>query len=146
LDETSATLDLGIQLVTAAGMVLLMTMVHSVGLVAISRMLRLEKDRLLDHNFNARAIGLLGSFGLLLFGLHIAEICIFAAFYFAVGAIPTVEAALYYSATAYATLGWPAESFPSDWRLIGALEALIGFLLIGWSTAFMVSTMKRLTD
>ena len=146
MDETSATIDLGIQLAAAAALVLVMTIIHSIGLVGISRLLRLEKDRLLDHNFNARAIGLLGGFGLLLFALHIAEICIFAAFYMSVGAMRTFEEALYYSATAYATLGWTAEFFPNEWRLIGALEALIGFLLIGWSTAFMVSTMKKLTE
>ena len=146
MDETSATLDLGIQLAVAGGLVLVMTMTHSMGLVGISRLLRLEKDRLLEHDFNLSAIALLGWFGLLLFGLHITEICIFAAFYLAVGAMQTVEEALYYSATAYATLGWTAEFFPSEWRLIGALEALIGFILIGWSTAFMVSTMRRLTE
>ena len=146
MDETSATLDLGIQLAVAGALVLVMTMTHSMGLVGISRLLRLEKDRLLEHDFNLSAVALLGWFGLLLFALHITEICIFAAFYLAVGAMHSVEEALYYSATAYATLGWTADFFPNEWRLIGALEALIGFILIGWSTAFMVSTMRRLTE
>ena len=34
--------------------------------------------------------------------------------------------------------------FPVEWRLVGALEGLIGFLLIGWSTAFFVTDMNRL--
>jgi hypothetical protein len=146
LDETSATLDLGIQLAVAAALVLLMTMIHSVGLVGISRVLRLEKDRLVEHNFNASAIGLLGGLGLMVFALHIAEIFIFAGFYLTIGAMQTLEEALFYSASAYATLGWTADFFPSEWRLIGSLESLTGFILIGWSTAFMVSTMKRLTE
>ena len=29
---------------------------------------------------------------------------------------------------------------------VGALEALIGFVLIGWSTAFMVRTLRRIID
>jgi ascorbate-specific PTS system EIIC-type component UlaA len=37
-------------------------------------------------------------------------------------------------------------SFPEEWRLVGALEALVGFLLIGWSTAFMVQTLRRIID
>ena len=127
-------------------MVLVMTMVHSVGLVLISRALRLEKDRLLEHKFDMGAVFLLGAFGMMLFAVHMIEIAIFAAFFMVVGAIPTLEDALYYSATAYATLGWSADYFPEDWRLIGAIEALIGFILIGWSTAFMVTTMRRLTD
>lgn len=146
LNSQETALDLGLQLGVAAGLVLLMTVIHSVGLVGISSLLRLKQDRLREHDLDARAIGLLGSFGLLIFVLHLAEIAIFACFYLAVGAMQNLEQALYYSASAYATLGWTAEYFPQDWRLIGALEALIGFILIGWSTAFMVSTMQNLTD
>jgi hypothetical protein len=57
-----------------------------------------------------------------------------------------LEKALYYSASAYATLGRTADYFPVTWRLIGAIEALIGFILIGWSTAFMVTTMRKLSE
>ena len=146
MDETSTTLDLGIQFAVAGGLVLVMTIMHSVGLVAISKALQLDRKRLIEHEFNASAIGLLGSMGLLLFALHIAEIVIFAGFFLFVDAMQTLEEALYYSASAYATLGWTAEYFPDEWRLIGALEALIGFILIGWSTAFMVGTMNNLTD
>lgn len=56
----------------------------------------------------------------------------------------SLEEALYYSASAYATLGQTAEYFPDEWRLIGAVEALIGFVLISWSTAFMATTLNRL--
>jgi hypothetical protein len=146
MDETSTAVDLGLQFATAAGFVVLMVVIHSVGLVLISKMLRLERDRLLRHDFNVRAIGLLASFGLLLFALHIGEILIFALFYWWIGVIVGMEEALFYSASAYATLGWTADYFPPEWRLIGALEALIGFILIGWSTAFMVNTMQSLTD
>ena len=146
MDETSTTLDLGIQFSVAAGLVLVMTIMHSVGLVGISKALRLDRKRLIEHEFNASAIGLLGSMGLLLFALHIGEIFIFAGFFLLVDAMQTLEEALYYSASAYATLGWTAEYFPEEWRLIGALEALIGFILIGWSTAFMVGTMNNLMD
>lgn len=146
MDDPAAPFDLGIQLAIAAALVLTMIVVHSMGLVGISRLLRLERERLLEHDFNVQAIALLGTFGLLLFSLHIAEICIFAGFYLSVGALDSLEEALYYSASAYATLGRTAEYFPDQWRLIGALEALIGFILIGWSTAFMVTTMRRLTD
>jgi hypothetical protein len=58
----------------------------------------------------------------------------------------TLEEALFYSASAYATLGWTADYFPPEWRLIGAIEALVGFLMLGWSTAFVVATMNRLRD
>lgn len=146
MEDESQAIELGLQLALSGGLVLLMTIMHSLGLLGISRLLRLNDDRLKEHDLNFSAMALMGLLGLSLFALHITEIFVFAGFYMAVGALQTLEEALYYSASAYATLGRTADYFPSDWRLIGALEALVGFLLIGWSTAFMVSTMRKLTD
>ncbi|HWH17110.1 MAG TPA: two pore domain potassium channel family protein [Allosphingosinicella sp.] len=138
------TLQLITQLTASAGLALLMTVLHGVGLILIARMLRLRKERLEEKELDHEALLLVGTVGMLVFALHTLEICVFAGFYLMVGAIGSLEEALYYSAAAYATLGRTAEYFPSDWRLVGAFEALIGFLLIGWSTAFVVSTMNRL--
>lgn len=143
MNHSVVAIDLGRELAVAAGFVVVMVSLHSFGLVSISRLLRLERDRLLKHEFNLRAIGLLSAFGLLMLALHIGEIFVFAFFYTQVGAHPSLADALFYSASAYVTLGLPGN-LGDGWRLIGALEALIGFVLIGWSTAFMVSTMRTL--
>ena len=45
--------------------------------------------------------------------------------------------------SAYATLGHPDQNFPDEWRLLGATERLIGFLLIGWSTAVFIADMSK---
>jgi len=63
-----------------------------------------------------------------------------------VGAMRSMEEALYYSASCYATLGASTTGFSEEWRLVGALEALVGFILIGWSTAFMVRTLRKIID
>ncbi len=137
-------IEIAIQLAASAGLVLLMTVIHGLGLLAISRILHLRKERLEQRDLDLGALLLVGAVGMSVFALHTFEIWVFAAFYMAVGAIDSLGDALYYSASAYATLGRPAEFFPEDWRLIGALEALVGFVLIGWSTAFIVTTMNRL--
>lgn len=133
-----------LQLAASTGLALLMTLTHGIGLTVIAAMLRLRKDRLEERDFDHRALLLMGTVGMLVFALHTLEIWAFALFYVVVGAIASLEDALFYSAAAYATLGRTVETFPEDWRLVGAFEALIGFLLIGWSTAFMVTTMNRL--
>jgi hypothetical protein len=145
MEPSSQTVELGLQLAAAAGMMLVMTLVHGLGLVGISRALGLREDRLKRHHFNVRAVALMCAIALALLILHTAEIAIFAMFYWVVGAIERFEDALYYSASAYATLGFTADFFPQAWRLVGALEALIGFLMIGWSTAFIVSNVGELT-
>lgn len=138
------TVQLGLQLAVSAALVLVMTIIHSLGLMGTAKLLPIDEERLEKRAFDMRAVMLLGNLGLVLFVLHIAEIWLFAAFYLFVGAMQTLEEALYYSASAYATLGRTADYFPDEWRLIGAVEALIGFVLISWSTAFMATSMNKL--
>ncbi len=144
VEEGAQTVTLGKQLAAAGGMMLVMTVTHAFGLTGISKLLNLRKEHLQEMSFSLKSIALMSGMGLLLLGLHAFEIGIFAGFYLLIDAMQTLEESLYYSASAYATLGRTADYFPADWRLIGALEALIGFLLISWSTAFMVSKASRL--
>jgi hypothetical protein len=144
IEEGAQTVTLGKQLGAAGGMMLVMTLVHALGLTGISKILNLRKEHLKAMDFSFKSISLMSGMGLLLLVLHTLEIGIFAAFYLLIDALQTIEEALYYSASAYATLGRTADYFPSDWRLMGALEALIGFILIGWTTAFIVSKANRL--
>lgn len=141
----NATIALGVQLAVAAGFVLLMVIIHGLGLLGISRLLKLNADRLKKREMDFGAVLLVGTTGLLLFLLHIVEIVVFALFFVEVDAnVPDFADALYFSAAAYATLGTTSHFIPPEWQLIGALEALIGFVLIGWSTAFVARTMTRL--
>jgi len=136
--------SLGLQLTVAAGLGVVMTVTHTLGLLSISRGLRLEDRSLHPHAIDLRMLLLIGSMGFLVAALHIFEIVVYASFYRWVGAMTTFEDALYHSATAYSTLGMADGSFPRQWRLVGAFEGLTGFVLIGWSTAYMVSIMNRI--
>lgn len=78
-----------------------------------------------------------------LFALHGVEIWLYAFAYRLVGALPTLEQALYFSASAYSTAG--ETGLPIAWRVVGALEAVNGMLLLGWSTAFLFQTLTHLT-
>ena len=82
----SATIALGLQLAVAAGFVLLMVIIHGLGLLGISRVLRLNADRLKKRDMDFGAIVLVGATGVLLFVLHIIEIVVFAIFYLGVDA------------------------------------------------------------
>jgi hypothetical protein len=137
-------MNLIIQLVAAAILMILMTLVHAFGVAGTTRLLRIEKRALKDRKLDVEAVGLMASLALCLFGLHVAEIALFGLFYLAVGATGTIEEAFFYSASAYATLGQPELGFPVTWRLLGALESLAGFLLIGWSVAVFVTDLEKL--
>lgn len=137
-------MNLGVQLLWSAALVVLMTIVHGVGIIGVTRLLGLEDKTLKAHRPDLGAFALLTSMALCLFALHVIEIAVFALFFLAVGALAELEAALYFSASAYTTLGLADVDFPDRWRLVGAFEGLVGFLLIGWSTAVFVTDMNKL--
>jgi len=137
-------MQLATQIFAAYALVILMTLVHAIGVVLTTRLLKLEDESLRAHRLDLGAFTLLTSMALFLFALHTLEIGLFALFYLGVGAIGDLEQALYFSTSAYATLGHPDIAFPEHWRLVGAVEGLAGFLLIGWSTAVFVTDMNKL--
>jgi hypothetical protein len=141
--DVQASISLGTQLAAAAGLLVLMVIIHAAGIIAATKLLKLEDRRLSAHRVDVKAFGLLISIALSLFALHLIEITVFALFYIWVGALDTMEKALYFSASAYSTLGHPDVDFPHDWRVLGAIEGLVGFVLIGWTTAVFIADMNK---
>ena len=78
--------------------------------------------------------------------LHLIEIVVWAWFYAAKGALSDVQDALYFSGVTYTTTGYGDLVLPRQWRLLGAVEALTGILMCGWSTGFFVATVSRVVE
>ena len=132
------------QLASSALLILLTTLIHGAGVAGIAHWLGLDRERPKARRFHPRTVALLSAVALLLFALHSAEIALFGLFYVAVGALPGLEEALYVSASAYSTIGAPEFTLPQQWRLLVAIEGVIGFLMLGWSAAFFVTDMNKL--
>ena len=75
--------------------------------------------------------------------LHIAQIAAWALFYVWQRAMPDVASAFYFSAVTYTTTGYGDLVLAPEWRLVGAIEALTGILMCGWSTAVFVAVVAR---
>lgn len=78
-----------------------------------------------------------------LFALHSIQIWIYALTYMAVGVFESLEPALYFSTSTFTTVGFGDIVLPPSWRMLAAAESMNGFLLIGWSTAFLVAVTAR---
>jgi len=76
--------------------------------------------------------------------LHLIEITAWAAFYEWKGAMADLQSALYFSAVTYTTTGYGDLVLPKEWRLLGAIEALTGILMCGWSTGFFFAIVGRM--
>jgi hypothetical protein len=75
--------------------------------------------------------------------LHMIEISAWAIVYAWRDAMPDLPSALYFSAVTYTTTGYGDLVLPQPWRLAGAIEALTGILMCGWSTGFFFAIVGR---
>jgi Ion channel len=76
--------------------------------------------------------------------LHLIEITMWALLYVRQDAMPDLASALYFSAVTYTTTGYGDLVLPEVWRLVGAIEALTGILMCGWSTGFFFAVVARM--
>jgi hypothetical protein len=89
----------------------------------------------------AIVIGTITAVGLLLAALHMIEAAFWAAAFWWLGALGSLEAAILYSVDSIATCGASGLMLQSHWQMMGALEAADGVLLFGISTAFIFTVM-----
>lgn len=120
--------------------------IHFVGLAALMAMIRQRPPLTNPHglHFPLRVLAILFVvFGL--FGVHTVEIWLYAVVYhFGLHAFHDFETALYFSTVTFVSLGYGDVILPRDWRLVGAIEAANGVILLGWSTAFLITLIGRL--
>ena len=76
--------------------------------------------------------------------IHFVEIWLFAFLYDYLGALHSFSESLYFSTISYATIGYSDASIHDEWRMVAALEGVVGIILLGWSTAFFVRILGRL--
>jgi hypothetical protein len=107
----------------------------------------LDRQTLADGNIKpARVLSILISTALVMISLHIIEILIWALAYrliLPVDELQNLEAAFYFSAVTFTTLGYGDITLNTDWRILSGLQAINGILLIGWSTALLFAVLQR---
>jgi voltage-gated potassium channel len=60
--------------------------------------------------------------------------------------LPSWESALYFSASSYATVGYGEVVLPSNWRMLGPLESIVGVLMCGISVSVLFATVTQLVS
>lgn len=121
------------------------TAIHFAGLAFLMWWMQRSAARFSRHQDYLVAQFVLLLFAVMgLFGLHTAEIWLYAAVYYALGVLPDFESALYFSTSTFTTVGYGDVVIGPDWRLAAAIEGANGLVLIGWSTAFLVAVTARL--
>ena len=131
-------------LALATLMVGLTVIIHFAGLLGLMWMLRARGHRFRAHE---SAVGQGAAIVFVVLGLVAiltVEIWLYGMVYFALGALPDFESALYFSTTSFTTIGYGDIVLEKSWRLFGAVEGANGLLLFGWSTAFLIAVTARM--
>ena len=125
-------------------LVALTVLIHTTGLLALARLTPPLARSLGFHNHDlGRSLVMMGSV-LGLFLLHTIEIWLWAGAYLRLEAVASFPDALDLSTAMFSTLGYDGSQVLSPtWRLLSALEGINGFLLIGWSTAYLIGAATR---
>jgi voltage-gated potassium channel Kch len=74
----------------------------------------------------------------------ILDVTLWAIFYYAQGAMPSFEEAIYFSTVTFTTVGYGDIVLGSEWRQLATFEAVNGWIIFGWATALMVTLIQRL--
>jgi hypothetical protein len=125
-------------LMAGSGLVALTVLIHTIGLIAIADATPWLARRL---GFHSHAVGrtlVMTGTVLGLLAVMTLEVWSWATAYHLLGTTRHFADALYLSTAMFSTIGYGELAFDSSWRLLTALEGINGFLMIGWSTAYLV--------
>lgn len=131
-----------VQLVLATVMVIMTVLVHLFGLAILMRVLRSHTRVFRKLAIMPLTLLLAATIGIIM--IHTLEIWLYALLYLELAAFGHFEQALYFSTVTYATIGYGDVVMPHEWRILGAIEGAAGIVMLGWSTAFLISLLTQL--
>jgi hypothetical protein len=128
-------------LLLGALLVLATFFIHAAGIVGLTALFGDgDAEKRTPYLVGIRAMLLL-VFGLFL--LLMIEVGVWALAFVWIGFFDDLETAVYFSTSTFATVGFGDVAPAHDWRLLAAIEGIAGFLIIGWSSAFLVAAGVR---
>ena len=123
-------------------MISLTVVVHTFGLMAVTHAMAWITDRIRLHGHRSRLLAM-NTVVIGVFAVLTAEVWLWAAGFMVIGVVDDFETALCFSTTTFSTQGYGDVVPNPEWRMLAALESVNGFLLIGWSTAYLIAAGIR---
>lgn len=121
----------------------LTVLIHTFGLITVTHVMARLVAAFRMHGQHSRVVAMI-SVVIGLFGVLTVEIWVWAGCYWLLGLLPDFATALYFSTVTFSTIGYGDIVPDPGWRMFAALEGINGFLLIGWSTAYLIAAWTRI--
>jgi len=131
-----------LKLLTACVLVAVTVAVHAVGLTLLLRALIRSNPSPPTRFWPVSWLLIRVTWSLIL--IHLAEISVWAMFYFWQGCLPDAESAFYFAGVTYTTVGYGDLVLPKPWRMLGPVEGLTGILMCGLSTGLFFAVVSRI--
>ena len=123
-------------------MISLTVVIHTFGLMGVTHVMSWVTDRIRLHGHRSRLLAM-NTVVIGVFAVLTAEVWLWAASFTLIGVVDDFETALYFSTITFSTVGYGDVVPHPEWRMLAALEGVNGFLLIGWSTAYLIAAGMR---
>ena len=131
-------------LLLASALVLVSVIVQIAGLAVLIWIMRWRARRFAGLAYVLQQLGVILAVVMGLFVIHAVQVGIYAMVYWLIGAFETFETALYFSTSSFTTVGYGEIFMEPPWRIVSAVQSAVGFLVLGWSTIFLISVLARL--
>jgi hypothetical protein len=132
------------QTLAAVGLTFVNVVVHVSGFFLLVALLQnAKKDHAFSHS-RTLMVPFLAAVVLFVIVLHLAEVGMWAAFSWWVGSFDDFQTALYFSLGSYSTVGAGDLALPAEWRVLAGVEAIVGTLMFGLSTALLFTVMNAI--
>ena len=124
-------------------LIVLTVIVHVSGLGMIKQKAFSVSGRTARGRHTTASMVIIGAATLSATFLHAMEAFFWATAFVLFGALPNWRTAMLYSLNAMTSYGHANLALADRWQLLGALEALNGWLLFGLTTAFLFAVIDR---
>nr|WP_244624964.1 potassium channel family protein [Rhizobium daejeonense] len=120
----------------------LTVIIHTFGLMAVTHAMSWVTAHMRLHARRSRILAM-NTVVLGIFAVLTTEVWLWALTFHEIGFFNDFTTSLYFSTVTFSTIGY-GDVFPHpEWRMLAGLEGVNGFLLIGWSTAYLVAAGIR---
>lgn len=132
-----------VQIAIGSGLLLASILIAAASALVLEWFFRAAQPWLLREPHRPKLVLLLVGVSVWVLGVITAGVWMWALVFLGIGALGTLEEAVYFSLVSYTTLGFGDVILPQEWRILSGMAGANGFLNFGLLTALMVEALRH---